>query len=92
MTRSRWDRAGGRFSPNKIYKNRRDGKICGVCAGLGDYFGIDPNVIRVAAILLTFFGSGFPILGYIILCWLLEDKPGFLYETSGWRRAHYDTL
>ena len=81
----------GRFSPNKIYKNRREGRICGVCAGLGEYFGIDPNIIRVAAILLTFFGSGFPIVVYLVLCWLLEPKPDFLYENpkedAFWREA-----
>lgn len=87
----RWDRARGHFSPNKIYKNRREGRIRGVCAGLGEYFGIDPNIIRVAAILLTVFGSGFPIIVYIVLCWLLEDKPEFLYENpkedAFWREA-----
>jgi phage shock protein C len=108
MARSRWeDRAArarerverrfggsgrGRFSPNKIYKNRRDGKICGVFAGLGDFFGIDPTFIRVAAILLSIFGLFFPIfVAYIILCWVLEDKPSYLYENpkedAFWREA-----
>jgi phage shock protein C len=101
MTRSRWEdrtaRARGRFRRNKVYKNRRDGMICGVCAGLGEFFGIAPTVIRIAAILLSIFGFFFPIVvAYIILCWVLEDKPSYLYENEdafwrddempGWRR------
>ena len=81
-----------RFSPNKIYKNRREGRLCGVFAGLGDFFGIDPTFLRVAAILLSIFGFFFPIMvAYIILCWVLEDKPTYLYENPKedefWREA-----
>lgn len=96
MRRSRWrDRnaySAPRFSPNKIYRDRRHGKVCGVCAGLGDYFGIDPTILRVAAIILSFFGFFVPIVvAYIILCWVLEDKPDYLYENpkedAFWREA-----
>lgn len=38
--------------------------ICGVCAGIGQYFNIDPTLVRLGAALLTMmFGSG--ILVYI---------------------------
>ncbi|HKJ74450.1 MAG TPA: envelope stress response membrane protein PspC [Alphaproteobacteria bacterium] len=82
----------GTFSPNKIYKNRREGRWCGVCAGLGEYFGIDPTILRVALILLSIFGFFFPvIISYFILCWVLEDKPDYLYENpredAFWREA-----
>jgi phage shock protein C len=100
MRRSRWqdrryDRGPDRetrFSPNRIYKDRRHGRWCGVCAGLGDYFGIDPTILRVAAILLSIFGFFFPIFcAYLILCWVLEDKPDYLYENpkedAFWREA-----
>jgi phage shock protein C len=41
---------------NRFLVNRRDGKIMGVAAGLADYTGVDPLLIRlglVAALLLT---------------------------------------
>jgi len=85
-------RSRTRFGPNRIYKDRIHGKLGGVCAGLGDYFGIDPTILRVAAILLSIFGFFFPIFcAYLILCWVLEDKPDYLYENpkedAFWREA-----
>lgn len=46
--------------------SRKQGKIFGVCAGLGDYFDLDPTVVRIAFILLFFFAGG-GILLYLIL-------------------------
>ena len=42
-----------RFRRNKI-----DGVFCGVCAGVGDYFNIDPVIIRVLTV-ISFFVTGF---------------------------------
>jgi len=43
-----------------------DKKIFGVCGGLGDYFDVDPTVIRLAFLVgFILFGSG--LLLYIIL-------------------------
>jgi phage shock protein C len=43
-----------------------DKKIFGVCGGLGDYFDIDPTVIRILfLVMFLFFGGG--LLLYIIL-------------------------
>lgn len=56
--------------PRQLYRNP-DGKVLGgVAGGLGVYLGIDPALIRVAFVLLTFFGAGFPIPLYIIL-WII---------------------
>jgi phage shock protein C len=54
---------------------KKDTKIFGVCSGLGEYFDIDPTVIRVlflASVLL--FGTG--VLLYIILAIVMPDDPG----------------
>ncbi len=49
----------------KLFKSSTDKKICGICGGLGEYFGIDSTLIRLAWVVFTFFaGSG--ILAYII--------------------------
>jgi phage shock protein C len=45
---------------------RKEGKILGVCAGLGDYLDIDPTVIRLGFLLLVF-GLGTGVLLYLIL-------------------------
>jgi len=48
--------------------------LFGVCGGLGAYFGIDPTIIRIVAVLLAI--AGFGILAYIILAFIipLEGK------------------
>ncbi len=46
-------------------KNRRDGMVFGVCAGLADHFGFDVLWTRVAFVALTLLGFGLPLLLYI---------------------------
>ena len=47
--------------------------IGGVCAGLGEYLGLDPTIVRIVWVLMVLF-AGFGILMYIIL-WLVMPKP-----------------
>ena len=46
--------------------------IGGVCAGIADYLGLDPTIVRIAWILTVFF-AGFGILLYLIL-WIVMPK------------------
>lgn len=46
--------------------------IGGVCAGISDYLGLDPTIVRIAWILTVFF-AGFGILLYLIL-WIVMPK------------------
>lgn len=58
----------------RLYRSRRDRVIGGVCGGLGEYFSMDPVILRVvwiAAVLLA--GSG--ILAYLIAWILIPDSP-----------------
>ncbi len=50
----------------RLYRSRTDRKICGVCGGLANYFGIDSTIVRVIAVLSVIF-SGIGILVYIIM-------------------------
>ena len=60
----------------RLYRSRSDRMIWGVCGGIANYFGIDPTIIRVIAILFLFAG-GSGILAYIILAVVvpLESSP-----------------
>ena len=51
----------------KFRKNRRDGLLFGVCAGLADQFGIDTLWTRVGFVGLTLLGFGLPLLLYILI-------------------------
>ena len=45
--------------------------FCGVCAGVADFFGIDPTIVRVIYALVSFFSGGFPgIIVYFILAFI----------------------
>lgn len=50
----------------KLYRSRSDRMLWGVCGGLAKYFGMDPAVIRIIAV-LTIFVNGLGILAYIIM-------------------------
>lgn len=66
----------------KLYLDKKNAKISGVCAGLGDYFGIDPMVIRIATVIVSLFGGlGIILLGYILLAIFLDPKPLDMFET-----------
>ena len=40
--------------PSRLYRNTERGKICGVCAGFADYFGISVFVVRIVAVIALF--------------------------------------
>lgn len=46
--------------------------IAGVCGGLGEYFGIDPVLVRLAFVIAVLV-FGFGVLPYAIL-WILMPK------------------
>lgn len=53
----------------KLVKSATDKKIAGVCAGIAEYFNLDPTIIRILWLILVLaFGVG--IIAYII-CWIL---------------------
>lgn len=59
----------------RITRPRKDRIIAGVCSGIGRYFDIDPNIIRVVWIILTVVSLGVGVIAYIA-AWLLfpEDS------------------
>jgi phage shock protein C len=54
--------------------NRKDAKVMGVAAGLGDWTGIDPLVIRLTLVLATLITGPVMILLYILTGWLAADR------------------
>ncbi len=50
----------------RLTKSTVDSKIAGVCGGLGEYFGVDPTIVRIIFVCMVFFvGTG--LFAYIIL-------------------------
>jgi phage shock protein C len=62
-------------SRTKFYRNKRDGKVMGVCAGIADYTGLDVTIVRIGMFLALWL-SGFSILPvYFIAGWIADDTP-----------------
>jgi phage shock protein C len=58
----------------KLYRNHENRIVGGVCTGLGDYFGVDPVLIRLVFVALALV-NGMGILAYLIL-WLIVPGKG----------------
>lgn len=57
----------------KLYRSAVDRKICGVCGGLAEYFGLDSTLVRLGFILLAFFGVSSGLFLYIIAAIIMPD-------------------
>lgn len=57
----------------KLYRSTKNRVFLGVCGGVGEYFNIDPVVIRVVWVISAFAG-GAGILVYIIAAILIPEK------------------
>lgn len=58
----------------KLTKSMNNKMICGVCGGIGTYFGIDPTLIRVLWVILSLAGFGTGIIIYIIAAIVMPQE------------------
>ena len=63
----------------RLYRSRTDRMLGGVAGGLGDYFAVDPVLIRLAWVALAFAGIG--VLAYIAAWIIVPEEP--VGETAG---------
>ncbi len=78
-------------SKRRLRRNKIDGVIGGVCAGLGDYFGLDPIIARIIFVLLVVF-TGIPLLIYFIL-WIFipsDKRAPYVREYREARKARHE--
>lgn len=60
----------------KLYKSERDQIITGVIGGLGEYFSIDPTVLRIGFVVLVLITGIFPgVIAYIIAYFIIPETP-----------------
>lgn len=60
----------------RLYKSMTNKVLCGVCGGIGEYFNIDPTIIRLIWLLLVC-GAGSGLLIYIIAAIIIPEPPQF---------------
>lgn len=59
----------------KLYRSNSDKMIAGVCGGIAEYFDVDPTIVRLGAVLLTFLTAFFPcVVAYVIAMVIVPVK------------------
>ena len=72
----------------KFYRSNKNRILFGVCGGLGEYFNIDPVIIRIIFVALTL-GGGWGIIIYVILGIIAPSRPeGDIMEPSQEQQLH----
>jgi phage shock protein C len=84
-----WTNSTQRF---RLWRDRERGILAGVCAGIADYIGIEPIVVRIVAVLGLIFFFPVTVISYVILALALPPKPPSLYssreEEAFWRSVN----
>jgi phage shock protein C len=62
-------------SRTRFYRDKRRGKIMGICAGIADYTGLDVTLIRLGLVAAVFLSSGSILPVYFIAGWIAPDRP-----------------
>lgn len=60
----------------RVYKSNKNKVLCGVCGGLGEYFNIDPVIIRLLFVAVCLAG-GSGLIAYIIAALVMPEDPIF---------------
>jgi phage shock protein C len=63
----------GETMAKKLYRSQENKVLAGICGGIGEYFNIDPVLIRILWVVFTLMG-GAGIIGYIIALFIVP-KP-----------------
>lgn len=59
----------------QLRRSQTDRKVSGVCAGVAEYFGIDPNVVRLLFIIISVLTGGVFAAVYILALIVMPDSP-----------------
>lgn len=58
----------------KLTRSVYDRKLAGICGGIGNYYNIDPNIIRVLFLILFGYLTGFLLIAYIIFIFIIPNE------------------
>jgi phage shock protein C len=60
----------------KLYLSKTDSKLGGVCGGIGETYGIDSTLVRLAWVFIGLATAGIPALVTYIVAWIvIPQKP-----------------
>ena len=58
----------------KLYRSISNRKISGVCAGIAEYFNIDPTLVRVIWAITSIFAFA-GVVAYLVCALVIPEKP-----------------
>ena len=59
----------------RLYRSKKNKVFAGICGGVGEYFNVDPALIRLIWVLVVIFTGFFPgVLAYIIAIFIVPEK------------------
>lgn len=64
----------------KMERPRKGRMLAGVCAGIANYFGWDPTIVRIGYTLLTVFTAFSGFIVYFILLLIIPEEPNRFFE------------
>ena len=64
-----------RLAPRRLTRSRDDRMLSGVCGGVGEYAGIDANLVRLLVVLGTVIGFGSLLVAYVVAWVLMPQAP-----------------
>jgi phage shock protein C len=82
MTRSH-DRSTDSLRRRRLYQNRENGLVFGICTGIANYFGFDVAITRILTALSLLFFTFPTSVAYLLLALLLPKKPRGLGHSDG---------
>ena len=62
-------------SRTRFYRDKRHGKVNGICAGIADYTGFDVTLVRICMLAALFLSSGGILPVYFIAGWIAPTRP-----------------
>lgn len=72
-----------RENPHRLFRDKENGMLAGVCAGIAEYSGLNLKGTRIVIALLCLTPMlGLIVISYIVLAIVLPVKPEGLYETQ----------
>jgi phage shock protein C len=78
----------------RLYRNPKRGWIAGVCAGLADYFGLSPGLVRLVTLVLMIAFTLPTLLAYVIAAMVLQRRPEGMQasreEEAFWRSVRLE--
>ena len=72
-----------RKNPNRLYRDKENAMLAGVCSGIANYAGLNRKGVRIVTLLLMLFPPffAFIVVSYVVLAIVLPVKPEDQFES-----------